>query len=146
MAICAACGEWTEPPVLERGGASAVVIVCPRCRHREPLTQQPLWWVAGAPGSGKSTLAPLLRRQLPDCVVFEGEAIDFWRFEGEPGDYSSEYCPYPARPHAPLDRQGRGRRGGLGRTIAHGTLKNAVEWRGQPPWLPPSALPGPVAT
>ena len=91
MAICAACGEWTEPPVLERGGASAVVIVCPRCHHREPLTQQPLWWIAGSPGSGKSTLAPLLRRRLPDCVVFEGEAIDFWRFEGEPGEYSSLY-------------------------------------------------------
>jgi len=36
---------------------------------------------------------PLLRLSLPDYIVFEfeGEAIDFWRFDGEPGDYSSLY-------------------------------------------------------
>ena len=94
MAICAYCGEWTEPPVLEQAAldvASPAFIVCPHCHHREPFAQHPLWWIAGSPGSGKSTLVPLLRRELPGCVVFEGEAIDFWRFEGEPGEYSSLY-------------------------------------------------------
>ena len=93
MAICAACGEWTEPPVLERAGpdGASVFMVCPHCHHREPFVQYPLWWIAGSSGSGKSTLVPLLRRELPDCVVFEGEAIDFWRFEGAPGEYSSLY-------------------------------------------------------
>ncbi len=91
MAICAGCGEWTEPPVLERRADSRVVVVCPHCQHREPLIQRPLWWIAGSSGAGKSTLTPLLRRRLPECIVFEGEAIDFWRFEGEPGDYSSLY-------------------------------------------------------
>lgn len=91
MAICASCGEWTEPPLIERTGPAAAVIVCPHCHQREPFTQYPLWWIAGSSGAGKSTLAPLLRRHLPECVVFEGEAIDFWRFGGEPGDYSSLY-------------------------------------------------------
>ena len=88
MAICAACGEWTEPPLIQRAGAAAFV-ACPRCGHREPFTQQPLWFIAGSPGSGKSALVPLLRRRLRECIVFESEAIDFWRFEGEPGEYSS---------------------------------------------------------
>ena len=94
MAICVACGGWTEPPVLERAGsavASPAFIVCPHCHHREPFARHPLWWIAGSSGSGKSTLVPLLRRELPGCIVFEGEAIDFWRFEGEPGEYSSLY-------------------------------------------------------
>src|SRR5579875_3646418 len=91
MAICNNCGEWTEPPVIEREGTLATVSVCPHCRHREPFAQYPLWWIAGSSGSGKSTLAPLLRRILTDFIVFEGEAIDFWRFDGEPGDYSSLY-------------------------------------------------------
>ena len=90
MAICTNCGEWTEPPILDRDG-SIPVTVCPHCHHREPFTQHPLWWIAGSSGSGKSTLAPLLRRYLPEYMVFEGEAIDFWRFEGELGDYSSLY-------------------------------------------------------
>jgi len=90
MAICITCGEWTEPPILDHEG-SVPVSVCPHCHHREPFTQYPLWWIAGSSGAGKSTLAPLLRLYLPDYVVFEGEAIDFWRFEGELDDYSALY-------------------------------------------------------
>jgi hypothetical protein len=88
MAICTSCGEWTEPPVLDRDDGG-LIVVCPHCQYREPFTQYPLWWIAGSPGAGKTTLIPLLRRYLPGYIVFEGEAIDFWRFEGEPGDYSS---------------------------------------------------------
>jgi hypothetical protein len=51
--------------------------------------QRPLWWISGSPGAGKSALTPLLRARLPGWVVFEGEAIDYWRFEGKPGEYSS---------------------------------------------------------
>jgi hypothetical protein len=64
--------------------------VCPQCGHCAPFRQVPLWWLAGSAGSGKSVLAPRLRALLPGWVVFEGEAIDFWRFEGAaPDDYSS---------------------------------------------------------
>jgi hypothetical protein len=90
MAICNACGAWLEPAALVRDGA-AVTIVCPHCGYREPFPQYPLWWVTGSSGSGKSTLLPHLRRALPEFVVFDGEAIDFWRFDGPPGDYSSLY-------------------------------------------------------
>lgn len=88
MAICNACGEWTEPPILEDQG-DLIETVCPQCGYREPFARHPLWWIAGSSGSGKTTLVPLLRRHLPGYVVFEGEAIDYWRFEGEPGEYSS---------------------------------------------------------
>lgn len=88
--ICAECGEWTEPPVLDHD-EGAIVVVCPHCRSRAPFTQYSLCWIGGSAGSGKSTLAPLLRRYLPAHIVFEGETIDFWRFEGEPSDYSSLY-------------------------------------------------------
>lgn len=91
MAICGNCGGWTEPPVLVGAGAATVEVVCPHCRHREPFPQYPLWWIAGSSGSGKSTLAPLLRRRLPECIVFEGEAIDYWRFKGDAGDYAALY-------------------------------------------------------
>jgi hypothetical protein len=91
MAICGRCGAWTEPPALERDATGALTLICPRCRHRESFAQRPLWWVAGSPGSGKSTVVPLLRRELEGYVVFEGEAVDFWRFDAPPADYSSLY-------------------------------------------------------
>lgn len=91
MAVCANCGEWTEPPVIEEDSSSRAFVICPHCHHRAPFTRRPLWWIAGSPGAGKTALTPLLRRRLPDCVVFEGEAIDFWRFEGTPGEYASLY-------------------------------------------------------
>jgi energy-coupling factor transporter ATP-binding protein EcfA2 len=90
MGICNACGAWLDPSALEFTPAASF-LVCPVCGHREPLRQYPLWWIAGSSGSGKSTLMPHLRRELPEFIVFEGEAIDFWRFDGPPGDYSSLY-------------------------------------------------------
>ncbi|MGN6671954.1 MAG: hypothetical protein ACTHMA_01560 [Thermomicrobiales bacterium] len=90
MAICVACGAWTEPPHLVTSDGT-LYSVCPECDYREPFVQWPLWWIAGSPGAGKSTLTPLLRARLPECIVFEGEAIDFWRFEGPASDYSSLY-------------------------------------------------------
>lgn len=77
--------------MLERRGPATVYSVCPHCGHRAPFTQHPLWWIGGSAGAGKTTLAPLLRQELSGYVVFEGEAIDFWRFQGDPGDYSSLY-------------------------------------------------------
>lgn len=89
MAICGRCGAWAEPPALERGEDGGLRSVCPACGYREPFVQRPLWWISGSPGAGKSALTPLLRERLPGWVVFEGEAIDYWRFEGEPGEYGS---------------------------------------------------------
>jgi len=89
MAICSTCGEWTEPPLLITDDHGGVRIACPQCGHREPFVQRPLYFVSGASGAGKSTLVPLVRPSLPDYVIFECEAIDFWRFEGPPGEYAS---------------------------------------------------------
>ena len=89
MAICSACGEWTEPPVFIPDDRGGVLIACSHCGHREPFVQRPLHFISGASGAGKSTLAPLVRCSLPGCITFECEAIDFWRFEGAPGEYSS---------------------------------------------------------
>lgn len=89
MAICSVCGEWTEPPVFVSDDRGGVVIACPHCGYREPFVQRPLHFVTGASGAGKSTLVPLVRRSLHGSIIFEGEAIDFWRFEGAPGEYSS---------------------------------------------------------
>lgn len=94
MPICAARGEYNEPPILEGAGPAGLVAVCPHCHHREPFAQYPLWWITGSPGVGKSTLAPLLRRGLPEWIVFEGEAIDFWRYEERPGDYAALHSQY----------------------------------------------------
>lgn len=88
MRICERCGAWLEPTALDRIGDSPQ-FVCPVCTHREALVQHPLWWIAGSSGAGKSTLMPHLRSALPEYVVFEGEAIDFWRFEESPGDYTA---------------------------------------------------------
>lgn len=91
MHICIHCGGWIASPTFEHPDPTTTLLVCPHCQGREPFTQYPLWWVTGSSGAGKSALAPLLRRVLPECIIFEGEAIDFWRFEGEPGEYSSLY-------------------------------------------------------
>lgn len=88
MAICEACGAWLDESALDSTSAPSC-LVCPVCRHRERLVQYPLWWVAGSSGSGKSTLMPHLRRALPECVVFEGEAIDFWRYGDPDKGYSA---------------------------------------------------------
>lgn len=90
MAICERCGAWLEPTALDQA-STPLCLVCPHCGHREVLVQHPLWWITGSSGSGKSTLMPHLRRTLPEYVVFDGEAIDYWRFNGPPGDYSSLY-------------------------------------------------------
>ncbi len=88
MAICTVCGAWLEPSALDFS-SNPNAIVCPNCGHRERLIRHPLWFIAGSSGSGKSTLMPYLRRALPECVVFEGEAIDFWRYGDSPTGYAA---------------------------------------------------------
>jgi len=88
MAICDICGAWLDEANLDSNSAPTCLI-CPVCGHRERLIQYPLWWIAGSSGSGKSTLMPHLRRALPECVVFEGEAIDFWRYGDPDKGYSA---------------------------------------------------------
>ena len=90
MWICEGCGAWLEATALDPTPAG-MTIRCPGCGYREPFIQGALWWVTGSPGSGKSSLLPHLRRALPDHVVFDGEAIDFWRSTDEPGDYAPLY-------------------------------------------------------
>lgn len=88
MRICERCGAWLEPATLD-DTIEPAQFVCPACGHRETLVRYPLWWIAGSSGAGKSALMPHLRRALPEYVLFEGEAIDFWRFEESPGDYAA---------------------------------------------------------
>lgn len=83
--ICARCGEWMDHPSVESRGPSPAFAACPRCGYRNPFDRHPLWFIAGSSGTGKTALAPLLRPELPDCVVFEAEAIDYWRFRDEHG-------------------------------------------------------------
>ncbi len=86
----------TRPPqevfCLNCGPEAAVerrdqVLRCPRCGDEQQLPGLPLFVVTGASGAGKSTVTPPLRRQLPDCAVFEADALlhvaalglDTWR-------------------------------------------------------------------
>jgi hypothetical protein len=90
MRICECCGTWLEPTAIDRSTDPAR-FVCPVCGRHETLVRYPLWWIAGSSGAGKSALMPHLRRALPEYVVFEGEAIDFWRFADADGDYAALY-------------------------------------------------------
>lgn len=90
MRICERCGAWPEPTRIDRS-IDPAQFACLACGHREMLVRYPLWWIAGSSGAGKSTLTPQLRRALPEYVVFEGEAIDFWRFADADGDYAALY-------------------------------------------------------
>lgn len=89
--ICEQCGAWMERPAIQARGSVMAVALCARCGYANPIKRFPLWFVSGASGSGKTTLAPLLRTQLPDCIVFEGEAIDYWRFRDADGGYAPLY-------------------------------------------------------
>lgn len=90
MWICDRCGAWLEATALTPTPAGTTIL-CPNCGYSEPFVQDPLWWITGSSGAGKSGVIPHLRRALPECVVFDGEAIDFWRFAGEAGDYAPLY-------------------------------------------------------
>jgi hypothetical protein len=89
--ICPRCGEWIDRPLaLEPSGPSTLRMTCPHCRAPSPVEQHRLWFVTGSSGSGKTILTPLLRPRLPECVVFECEAIHYWLFKDERG-YASLY-------------------------------------------------------
>lgn len=53
----------------------ARVLCCPRCGDEQPVPDLPLFVVTGASGTGKSTVTGPLRRLLPDCEVFETDAL-----------------------------------------------------------------------
>lgn len=89
MWICEGCGAWLEATALAPT-AAGMTIACPACDYREPFVQEPLWWITGSPGSGKSSLIPHLRRALPEWFIFDGEAVDFWRFR-EGDSYTALY-------------------------------------------------------
>jgi hypothetical protein len=76
------CGPET---VLRRDGRQG--LMCPRCGVVQQVPALPLFIVTGASGSGKTTIASPLRQRLPDCEVFDADAIlhvaalgwDTWR-------------------------------------------------------------------
>jgi gluconate kinase len=51
------------------------VLRCPHCGDEQQVPDLPLFVVTGASGTGKSTVTAPLRRQLPDCEVFETDAL-----------------------------------------------------------------------
>ena len=60
---------------------SVVMFVCPLCRHEEERMRLPFFSVTGPSGSGKSTLVRRLWRELPECVVLDGDVLwnpTFW--------------------------------------------------------------------
>jgi RNase adaptor protein for sRNA GlmZ degradation len=58
---------------LRRQGGT--VLRCPRCGAGQQIPALPLFVVTGASGTGKTTITAPLRRQLPDCDVFEIDVI-----------------------------------------------------------------------
>lgn len=88
MRICERCGAWLEATTIDPTG-DPPQFVCPVCGRQETLARYPLWWIAGSAGAGKSALMPHLRRALPEYVVFEGEAIDYWRFADTGGGHAA---------------------------------------------------------
>ncbi len=51
------------------------VLRCPRCGDEQQVPDLPLFVVTGASGTGKSTVTGPLRSQLPDCEVFDTDAL-----------------------------------------------------------------------
>jgi hypothetical protein len=64
------CGPGVT--VERRDGA---VLRCPHCGDEQQVPDLPLFVVTGASGTGKSTVTEPLRRQLPDCEVFDADAL-----------------------------------------------------------------------
>jgi hypothetical protein len=67
--FCMTCGPGAA---LERD-TRAPVLRCPRCGAVQRVPALPLFVVTGASGAGKTTITGPLRRQLPDCAVFEAD-------------------------------------------------------------------------
>lgn len=53
----------------------APLLRCASCGAVTEASALPMFVVTGASGAGKTTVTPPLRRQLPECVVFEGDAV-----------------------------------------------------------------------
>jgi hypothetical protein len=70
--FCLDCGPEA---VLERDPALPV-LRCVSCGALTEIPALPLFVVTGASGVGKTTVTGLLRRLLPECVVFEGDPIN----------------------------------------------------------------------
>jgi hypothetical protein len=68
--FCMNCGPGVA--VERRDGA---VLRCPRCGDEQQVPDLPLFVVTGASGIGKSTVTGPLRRQLPDCEIFDTDAL-----------------------------------------------------------------------
>jgi hypothetical protein len=67
--FCMTCGPGAA---LERD-TRAPVLRCPRCGAVQRVPALPLFVVTGASGAGKTAITGPLRRQLPDCAVFEAD-------------------------------------------------------------------------
>jgi hypothetical protein len=68
--FCMNCGPGVA---VER--CDGAVLRCPRCGDEQQVPDLPLFVVTGASGTGKSTVTGPLRRQLPDCEVFDTDAL-----------------------------------------------------------------------
>jgi predicted kinase len=55
--------------------AAVVTLSCPRCGHAEERRRLPFFSVTGPSGSGKSTVVRRLWRELPECVVVDGDVL-----------------------------------------------------------------------
>ena len=97
------CGPGVA--VERRGGA---VLRCPRCGDEQQVPDLPLFVVTGASGTGKSTVTGPLRRQLPDCEVFDTDALLHVAALGL-GHLSRHVAPPRPRHRAQRPRDGPGR-------------------------------------
>jgi len=69
--FCTNCGLGVA--VERRDGAGTCA--APRCGDEQQVPDLPLFVVTGASATGRSTVTGPLRRQLPDCEVFETDAL-----------------------------------------------------------------------
>jgi hypothetical protein len=53
----------------------SAVLRCPRCGAEQQIPALPLFVITGASGTGKTTVAEPLRCRLPNCDVFDVDAI-----------------------------------------------------------------------
>jgi predicted kinase len=89
---CPRCGRWAAPPsAINPVGPAHATAVCPHCGGERPFVYLPLFVLTGANGTGKSTLCPPLRRLLPECVVFEADAVPLTWSLAEWSERKAEY-------------------------------------------------------
>lgn len=74
---CVECGALG---LEARADGAVVVLTCSNCGSKEERRRLPFFSITGPSGSGKTTLVRRLWRELPECIVLDGDVIWSARF------------------------------------------------------------------